>query len=215
MTASRTGPHRKTLAASRSHDRLVYPLRHAEYRELAMRIVFIGPPGAGKGTQAERIVKTYRIAHLSTGDMLRASRAEKDDVYMSADQLVPDDIIIALIAERLQQPDCRAGYLLDGFPRTIAQAEALDVMLSQQGTPLECVLELRVPEEELFRRLAGRGRADDDPEVIRQRLVAYRQQTEPLLEYYGRLGLLRSIDGLGSVDEVFERIVAALDQVGK
>jgi len=186
-----------------------------------MRIVFIGPPGAGKGTQAERIVKTYNIAHLSTGDMLRAARAaqteigKKADVFMSSGQLVPDDIIIDLIAERLQQPDCRSGYLLDGFPRTIAQAEALDKMLAEQGTPLHCVLELRVPEEELFKRLAGRGRADDDPEVIRQRLVAYRQQTEPLLEYYGRRGLLKSIDGVGTVEEVFRRAIAALDQVGR
>ena len=99
---------------------------------------------------------------------------------------MPDDIIVAIIAERLQQPDCQQGYLLDGFPRTIAQAEALDEMLAEKGTPLDVVLELQVPEEELFRRLAGRGRADDTPEVIRQRLVAYRKQTEPLLDYYGR-----------------------------
>jgi adenylate kinase len=183
-----------------------------------MRIVFIGPPGAGKGTQAKRLVETYQMAHLSTGDMLRAARdaqtpiGQKANAYMSAGELVPDDIIMALIAERLQQPDCQKGYLLDGFPRTIAQAEALDAMLAEQGTPLDVVLELQVPEEELFRRLAGRGRADDTPEVIRQRLVAYREQTEPLLNYYGRQNLLRSIDGLGSVNEVFGRAQAVLDQ---
>ena len=182
-----------------------------------MRMVFIGPPGAGKGTQAERLVKTYKMAHLSTGDMLRAARDAKTDVgvkadkFMSSGALVPDDIIVASIAERLQKPDCRQGYLLDGFPRTIAQAEALDAMLAEQGTPLDVVLELRVPEEELFRRLAGRGRADDTPEVIRQRLVAYRKQTEPLLEYYGRQGSLKSIDGLGTVDEIFDRAKAVLD----
>ena len=131
---------------------------------------------------------------------------------MSAGQLVPDDLIIELIRERLTQPDCRKGYLLDGFPRTIAQAEALDVMLAQQATPLDVVLELQVAEEELFQRLAGRGRADDKPEVIRQRLVAYRKQTEPLLEYYGKRELLKSIDGLGSVEDVFSRAKQVLDQ---
>ncbi len=182
-----------------------------------MRMVFIGPPGAGKGTQAERLVKTYQMAHLSTGDMLRAARDAKTEVglkadkFMSSGALVPDEIIVAIIAERLVKPDCRQGYLLDGFPRTIAQAEALDAMLAEKGTPLHVVLELRVPEEELFRRLAGRGRADDTPEVIRQRLVAYRKQTEPLLEYYGRRGLLKTIDGLGTVDEIFDRAKTVLD----
>ena len=184
-----------------------------------MRIVFIGPPGAGKGTQAERLIETYQMAHLSTGDMLRAARQARTEIglkadrYMSAGELVPDDIIVTIIAQRLEQPDCREGYLLDGFPRTIAQAEALDTMLAQQGTPLDVVLELQVPEEELFERLAGRGRADDTPEVIRQRLVAYRQQTEPLLDYYRRRDLLESIDGVGTVDEIFDRAKAVLDQL--
>ncbi len=184
-----------------------------------MRIVFIGPPGAGKGTQAERIVATYRLAHLSTGDMLRAARDArtqvglKADQYMSQGQLVPDEIILAIIAQRMEEPDCRAGYLLDGFPRTTAQAEALDAMLSRKGTPLDGVLELDVPEEELFRRLAGRGRADDKPEVIRQRLVAYRQQTAPLLDYYARRGLLKKIGGLGTIDEIFSRVKALLDSL--
>ena len=184
-----------------------------------MRIVFIGPPGAGKGTQAQRLIETYKLAHLSTGDMLRAARdaqtqvGKKADRYMSAGQLVPDEIIVAIIRDRLGEPDCRTGYLLDGFPRTIAQAEALDKMLDHEGTPLNVVLELQVPEEELFERLAGRGRADDQPDVIRQRLVAYRQQTEPLLEYYGLRDLLQPVDGLGSVEEIFHRIRAVLDPI--
>ena len=184
-----------------------------------MRIVFIGPPGAGKGTQAQRLIQAYRMAHLSTGDMLRAARDAETDVgrqaepYMSAGTLVPDDVIMAIIAQRLTEPDCRQGYLLDGFPRTIVQAQALDALLAQQRTPLHAVLELQVAEEELLRRLAGRGRTDDNPEVIRQRLVAYRQQTEPLLKYYAQRGLLRSIDGLGTVDEIFARARVVLDQV--
>ncbi len=184
-----------------------------------MRIVFIGPPGAGKGTQAERLIETYHMAHLSTGDMLRAARdaqtdvGKKADEYMSAGQLVPDEIIVGVIADRLQEPDCQGGYLLDGFPRTIAQAEALDLLLAEKGTPLDVVLELRVPEEELFTRLAGRGRADDTPDVIRQRLVAYRQQTEPLLEYYGQRSLLQTVDGLGTVEDIFDRAKAVLDQI--
>lgn len=187
---------------------------------LNMRIVFIGPPGAGKGTQAAKMIETYKVAHLSTGDMLRAARDGKTEIglkaekYMSAGELVPDQIIIDIIAERLVQADCQKGYLLDGFPRTIAQAEALDAMLEKKGTPLSTVLELRVPEDELFTRLSGRGRADDTPGVIRQRLVAYRCQTEPLLNYYTKKGLLKTIDGLGTVEEIFGRVKMVLDGVG-
>ena len=183
-----------------------------------MRIVFIGPPGAGKGTQAEKIIVKYHTAHLSTGDMLRAARDAKTEVgikaekYMSSGQLVPDDILIDMISDRLKQPDCLKGYLLDGFPRTIAQAEALDVMLEKNGTPLHVVLELKVPEEELFKRLAGRGRADDKPEVIRERLVAYTNQTSPLLAYYSKKGLLKSVNGLGSIESIFAEVETILDQ---
>ena len=182
-----------------------------------MKIVFIGPPGAGKGTQAERMIEKYKLAHLSTGDMLRAARdaqtevGKKAEEYMSGGQLVPDEIIVEIIKERLAEADCQEGYLLDGFPRTIAQAEALDKMLADKGTPLDVVLELKVPEEELFTRLAGRGRADDTPEVIKQRLVAYRDQTSPLLDYYGKAELLKSIDGLGTVEDIFDRVQAILD----
>ena len=184
-----------------------------------MRIVFIGPPGAGKGTQAERLCETYRLAHLSTGDMLRAARDAQTEVgrqadeYMSSGRLVPDSIILDIVAARLAEPDCQAGYVLDGFPRTVAQAEALDARLAQQETPMDVVLELQVADEELFQRLAGRGRADDTPEVIRQRLVAYRQQTEPVLDYYHKAGLIKTIDGLGSIDEIFQRVKVVLDPI--
>lgn len=182
-----------------------------------MKMVFIGPPGAGKGTQAEGIIKRYAIAHLSTGDMLRAARDAKTEIgvqaekYMSSGQLVPDSVVIGIIADRLKQDDCKVGFLLDGFPRTIAQAESLDQMLVEAGTPIDVVLELKVPEEELFRRLASRARADDTPDAIRQRLVSYANQTMPLLDYYGKKGLLQSIDGLGTVEEIFARVVGVLD----
>lgn len=183
-----------------------------------MRMVFVGPPGSGKGTQAERIIKKYTVAHLSTGDMLRAARDAKTEIgleaekYMSSGQLVPDSVVIGIIAERLKAEDCKGGFLLDGFPRTIAQAEALDKMLQELNMPLDVVLELKVPDEELFDRLAGRGRADDNPDTIRQRLVSYKDQTMPLLDYYTKQNLLKSIDGLGTIDDIFDRAVAVLDQ---
>jgi adenylate kinase len=183
-----------------------------------MRLVFIGPPGVGKGTQAERLVKHLAVTHLSTGDMLRQARQDKTDLglkaesYMAAGQLVPDDLILELVGHRLEAADCRAGYLLDGFPRTVPQAEALDKILVARGTPLDVVLELTASTDELARRLASRGRADDQPEVIRQRLEAYERQTAPLVDYYRRQGLLHSIHGEGTPEAVFDRIRAAVDK---
>jgi adenylate kinase len=186
-----------------------------------MRIVFIGPPGAGKGTQAKRVIEHLSIVHLSTGDMLRQARADGTELgkqaaaHMDSGGLVPDDLVVGIVVERIGQPDCAAGCLFDGFPRTIAQAEALDAQLDKIGTPVDMVLELQADQEELTRRMLERakleGRADDTPETIANRFQVYRDQTAPLLDYYGQQGKLVPIDGMGTPDEVFDRIRAAVD----
>lgn len=182
-----------------------------------MRLVFVGPPGAGKGTQAAKIVDYLNVPHLSTGDMLRDAREAGTEVglaakeYIAKGELVPDEIVLQIVRERLEQPDCKGGCLFDGFPRNIEQAKALDELLAEAGTPLELVLELVVDEELLIERLLGRGRADDNPDVIRQRIVVYREQTAPLSDYYRARGILKQVDGNGTIDEVAALARAALD----
>jgi adenylate kinase len=181
-----------------------------------MRIIFLGPPGSGKGTQAERLTSRLAVSHLSTGEMLRSAVERRTPEglqaaeYMNRGDLVPDEIILAMVGRRLAEADCAQGCLLDGFPRTLAQADALDALLKRANMPLDAVLDLQVDEEAVVQRLAGRGRADDRSEVIRERLAIYRQETAPLTEYYSRQGLLRPIDGQGTPDEVFQRVLAAL-----
>jgi len=187
-----------------------------------MRIVFIGPPGAGKGTQAKQLIDHLSIVHLSTGDMLRQARSDGTELGIKAaecmdrGELVPDELVVAIVAERIGKPDCQAGCLFDGFPRTIAQAEALDEQLQQRGAPLDLVLELKADEEELTRRMLERAkiekRADDTPETIANRMKVYRSQTEPLLAYYANQGKLAPIDGMGTPDEVFARIRDCVDE---
>jgi adenylate kinase len=181
-----------------------------------MRIVFIGPPGAGKGTQSALLTELLDIPHLSTGDMLREAVANQTTVgrlaaeYMNSGRLVPDPFVVQIVGERLQQPDCERGCLFDGFPRTIGQARSLDEYLEAAGTPLDVVLELRVNEDELINRLLGRGREDDSIETIRTRFRDYMTMTTPLIDYYRSTGLLRTIDGLGTTNEVFNAIRAAI-----
>ncbi len=184
-----------------------------------MRLIFIGPPGAGKGTQSQRLIRHLGIPHLSTGEMLRAACRNKTpeglaaDEFMQTGRLVPDPIILQLVGRRLDEPDCQKGCLLDGFPRTLVQAKALDEFLEQRGTPLDAALELQVDEEVLVQRLAGRNRVDDSPEIIRLRLGDFFKETSPLCNYYRRRGLLFSIDGEGTQDEVFRRIVEVLSRL--
>jgi len=186
-----------------------------------MHIVFIGPPGAGKGTQAKCLAGALGIAHLSTGDMLRAAMKNRTDLgrrvepFMTGGQFVPDGIILELIGEYLDDPQCEAGYILDGFPRTIAQAKAFDELSFNRGIPLDVAVELFVPEEELLDRLANRGRVDDTTKIIRQRMIDYHLETEPLLDYYARKGLLKTVEGSESVDEVQSRIRALLEPYHK
>jgi adenylate kinase len=186
-----------------------------------MRIVFVGPPGAGKGTQAKRLIDHLSIVHLSTGDMLRQARADGTELgrkaaeYMDSGSLVPDELVVGIVVERISQPDCSGGCLFDGFPRTIAQAEALDAELEKRDAPLGMVLELTADPEELSRRMLQRaeieGRADDTPETIANRMKVYQEQTAPLLDHYGKQGKLVSVDGMGTPDEVFARIRDAVD----
>ena len=186
-----------------------------------MRIVLLGPPGAGKGTQAAQIACRFGAPHIATGDIFRANVAEGTELgraaqeYMDLGDLVPDEVVIAMVMERLAEDDCEAGFVLDGFPRTVNQAEALDRRLAGLGTPLEAALSFDVTEEELLRRLAGRAaaqhRADDAEQTIRHRLEVFAIKTRPLIDYYARRGLLINIDAIGPIEVVTKRILDDLE----
>jgi adenylate kinase len=181
-----------------------------------MRIVFLGPPGSGKGTQAKLLANRLGVPAVSTGDMLRdAVRRETDlgrraKAIMEAGELVPDDVVIGLIRERVGRTDADRGFILDGFPRTVEQARALDRLLEDGGAPIDAVVNLAVPEATLLGRLLGRaeqeGRSDDRPETIRERLRVYGEKNDPLVAFYEAAGLLTRVDGLGSIDDVAARI---------
>ena len=179
-----------------------------------MRVVLLGPPGAGKGTQAVRLAEKLEVPHLSTGDLFRENIANGTKLgleakrYLDAGDLVPSELTNELVDDRLSKPDTNSGFILDGYPRSVQQAKALDDMLERRGTALDAVLEFRVPEDVLFERLRSRGRADDTDDVIRNRMNVYRDETAPLIEYYA--GELKTVDAVGSVDEVFARALKAL-----
>ncbi len=186
-----------------------------------MRLILLGPPGVGKGTQAQRLMDHYSIVHLSTGELLRAEIAAQTGLgkhaqtFMDHGRLVPDQILLDMMNTRLQQDDCKPGYLLDGFPRTIPQAEHFTELLEELNQNLDAVVSLTANRDELIHRLLLRGkdsgRSDDNLTVIRQRLDVYREQTAPLVDYYHKAGLLLEIDGTGSIPEITERIINALD----
>lgn len=190
-----------------------------------MLVVFIGPPGAGKGTQSFRLARQLGVPQLSTGDLFRREIQQGSDTgrlaaeFIDRGKLVPDSIVMEMVSHALASPEFRQGCLFDGFPRTLVQAASLDSMLQGQGTPLDVALELAVDRDELTRRMLARAtrehRSDDTPETIRERFDVYYRQTTPLLKYYREQGLLSSVDGLGTPDEVFERILACMSLQSK
>jgi adenylate kinase len=194
-----------------------------------MRLILLGPPGAGKGTQAQRLVERHGIPQLSTGDMLRAAVKAGTDVgkrakaVMDAGELVSDEIVNAIVAERIDQADCARGFILDGYPRTLAQADAVGAMLSQRGLKLDAVIELTVDDNELVARIAKRAeqaraagqavRKDDDPAVVPERLREYYKKTAPLVGYYYAKGMLTQLDGMASIDDVTVQIETLLREI--
>lgn len=195
-----------------------------------MRLIFLGPPGAGKGTQAKRLTDKYSIPQLSTGDMLRAAVSDGSEIgkrakeVMDAGGLVSDDIVNQIVSERIEQPDCAKGFILDGYPRTVPQAKALADNMRQKNLVLDAVIELRVDEEALVRRIesrvaetvaaGGTVRSDDNPESFRKRLSEYREKTAPLSQYYEQQGELVVLDGMADVDAVTAAIEAVLEKDG-
>ena len=185
-----------------------------------MRLVLLGAPGSGKGTQAAMLKAELKVPHISTGDLLRAAVKAgtplglKAKAVMEAGKLVSDDIVLGMLEERITLADAKSGFILDGYPRNVAQCEALEKLLARIGQPLDIAGKLKVPSERIVDRIAGRaaaeGRKDDTPETVRERLRVYAEQTAPVAEHFGALGKLRIVDGVGEVDEVFKRILAAL-----
>lgn len=179
-----------------------------------VRLIFLGPPGAGKGTQAQTLAQAQKIPHISTGDILRAAVAQKTQLgqkaqgYMDAGELVPDQLILEMVRERLSQADVKAGWILDGFPRTVTQATFLDDLLQDMQQTYDRVINIDAPDEVLVTRLLGRGRKDDAEEVVRNRLAVYRQQTAPLIDFYGERNQLVYVNG----DQPVEAVMAAIQQ---
>ena len=189
-----------------------------------MRLVLLGAPGSGKGTQAARLKEQLAVPHISTGEMLRAAVAAgtalglKAKAVMDAGQLVSDDILLGMLEERLAQPDAKNGFILDGYPRNLAQAAALDHLLARLEQPLDTVIKLEVPGEAIVQRCEIRfkaeGRADDDPVTVRRRLGVYAEQTAPVADFYARRGILQAVDGVGQLDEISARIRQVLSRLG-
>jgi len=185
-----------------------------------MRIVFFGPNGSGKGTQATLLKDELKVPHISTGDLLRAAVKAgtplgiKAKAVMEAGHLVSDEIVLGMLEERLAQPDVGNGFILDGYPRNLAQCAALETLLDRLGQPLDVAIKLDVPDSAILSRceirFAAEHRKDDDPAIVRKRLDVYREQTEPVAEHFAQIGKLKTVDGAGNVDQVFQRILAAL-----